>query len=119
MSKQSPLGKMRQKLKLQTQTRTADGGGSEAVAWSTSTSIMGYIQPKSGGERLFGDQLEERITHIITIRHRRDVSHKNRLVYEYYQKGIKYTRIFNVRRTINRDSKDKFLDIMCEEGVAT
>jgi len=119
MSKQSPLGKMRQKLKLQTQTRTADGGGSEAVEWSTSTSIMGYIQPKSGGGRLFGDQLEERITHIITIRHRRDVSHKNRLVYEYYQKGIKYTRIFNVRRTINRDSKDKFLDIMCEEGVAT
>jgi len=110
---------MRQKLFLQTQTRTADGGGSEAVTWSTSATVMGWIQPKSGGERLFGDQLEERITHIITIRHRKDVSHRNRLVYEYKENGITYTRIFNVRRTINRDSKDRFIDIMCEEGVAT
>lgn len=119
MPKGSPLGKMRQKLFLQTQSRTADGGGSEAVSFSTSATIMGYIQPRGGGERMFGDQLEERITHIITIRHRRDVSHKNRLVYEYKKNGVTYTRIFNVRRTINRDSKDKFLDIMCEEGVAT
>lgn len=119
MARLPSVGKLRQKIKIQTQTRTADGGGSEKVAFATSVTVFGHIEPRGGQERLFGDQLEERITHIITIRYRRDVSHKNRLVYEYFVKGTKYTRIFNVKRVLNRDSKDRFLDIMCEEGVAT
>ena len=113
------IGKMRHKLKLQTRTRTADGGGGAASTWSTSTNIFGNIQPRTGSERFFGEQLEERKSHIITIRHRRDVTHANRLVYEYWVQGKKYTRTFNVQRTINRDSRDRFLDILCEEGVAT
>ena len=119
MARQSPLGKMRQKITIQYQSRTADGGGSEALSWLDPTTVFGYIQPKQGGERFFGDQLEERITHIITVRYRRDLSHKNRLLYVSFIKGVKYTRTFNVRRVLNRDSTNKFLDILCEEGVAT
>ena len=113
------IGKMRHKLKLQTRTRTADGGGGAASAWSTSANIFGNIQPKSGTERFFGEQLEESISHVITIRHRRDVTHKNRLVYEHWVQGKKYTRTFNVRRVLNTDSRDRFLDVLCDEGVAT
>lgn len=113
------LGKMRQKLKLQTPTRSDDGGGSGAITWTTAATIFGHIQPRSGNERFFGEQLEERVSHIITIRHRRDVTNKNKLVYEHYVQGIKYTRTFNVQRTMNRDSRNRFLDILCEEGVAT
>jgi SPP1 family predicted phage head-tail adaptor len=113
------VGKMRERLALQSQTRTADGGGSEAVTWSTFATVYGHIDPKSGNERLFGDQLEERVTHIITIRFRRDMSHKNRIVYEYFVSGTKYTRTFNIKRVINRGTRNQYLDILVEEGVAT
>ena len=119
MAVKSTLGKMRQRLKIQYQTRTADGGGSENVTWTDSVTVFGFIQPQTGAERLFGDQLEERITHLITIRFRRDISHKNRLVYEFFRANKKHTRIFNVKRVINRDTADKYSDILCEEGVAT
>ena len=65
------VGKMRHKLHVQTQTRTSDGGGSQNVTYGDSFSIFGMIEPKTGSERVFGDQLEERVTHIITTRFNR------------------------------------------------
>lgn len=119
MARRSSVGKMRQRITIEKQSRSADGGGSEALTWTKLVEVYGHIQPQSGGERLFGDQLEERITHIITIRYRKDVSHKNRLKYVWYVGNVKNERIFNVKRVINRESMSKFLDILCEEGVAT
>ena len=56
---------------------------------------------------------------MITIRFRRDVTYKNRLKYDFADGGVNYSRIFNIRRVINRDTRNRFLDILCEEGVAT
>lgn len=113
------IGRMRHKVKIQKQTRTADGGGTQAVTFSDLDTVFASIEPKAGSERLFGDQLEERVTHVITIRFRRDVTFKNRLVYEFFRDGNKYTRTFNIKRVINRDTRDRYLDILVEEGVAT
>ena len=114
-----PIGKMRHKLQVQTQTRTSDGGGSQKVVYNDSFSIFGSIEPKTGQERLFGDQLEERITHIITTRFNRNITFKNRLQYRFNKEGSTYSRTFNIKRVINRDTRDKYLDILVEEGAAT
>tara|TARA_R100001510_G_C7632852_1_gene191433 strand:- start:719 stop:1063 length:345 start_codon:yes stop_codon:yes gene_type:complete len=113
------IGKMRHKLYVQTQTRTSDGGGSQSVSYSDSFSIFGMIQPKAGQERVFGDQLEEKVTHIITTRFNRNITFKNRLQYRFNKGGQSFTRQFNIKRVINRDTRDRYLDILCEEGVAT
>ena len=70
------IGAMRHQVKIQSQSRSANGGGSSAVSYSDVATVNASINPVGGGERLFGDQLEERITHKITIRFRRDVSFK-------------------------------------------
>ena len=115
-----PIGKMRHKLDLQVKVVTADGGGSDSVSsYSTFATVFGSIKPKSGGERLFGDQLQEPITHIITIRFRRDVSFQNRIQYKFMNDGISLTRVFNIKRVINVDNRDRYIEIMCVEGVAT
>ena len=82
------IGKLKHKLHIQTQTRTSDGGGSQAVSYSDSFSVFGSIMPKTGSERLFGDQLEERITHIITTRFNRNITFKNRIQYRLTKKVL-------------------------------
>ena len=113
------IGSMRHRLKLQSTTRTSDGGGGASKSYSTVATVFGSIKPQSGSERFFGDQLEGVVTHIITIRFRRGITHANRIVYEYIRSGQKYTRTFNVKRVINKDTKDRFLELLCQEGVAT
>ena len=113
------IGKMRHKLYVQTQTRTSDGGGSQSVSYTDSFAVFGHIMPKTGNERLFGDQLEEKITHIITTRFNRKITFKNRLEYRFNRDGQSFTRRFNIKRVINKETRDKFLVILCEEGVAT
>ena len=113
------IGAMRHQVKIQSQSRSADGGGSSDVTYSNVATVNASIKPVGGGERLFGDQLEERITHQITIRFRRDVSFKNRIKYDFADGGTSYSRIFKIVRVINRDTRNRFLDLLCEEGIAT
>lgn len=112
------VGGMRHKLKLQSPTRASDGGGGASVSFTTIDTVFGSISPESGRERYFAQKLDSPITHTITIRFRRDVSNVTRVVYDYYRQGKKYTRSFNVKSVINRDTKDRYLDLLCEEGVA-
>ena len=86
------------------------------MAFSDSFSTFGSIQPKRGQETQFGDQLEERITHIITIRYRTNVSHKLRI---QYRPETGTTRTFNIKRVLSKDDRKRYLDIMVIEGVAT
>ena len=110
---------MRQRVQLQSKVTSADGGGSQAITWSTFATVYASIEPQSGQERLFGDQLQEPITHKITVRYRRDLTFKNRLVYSFTNQGVSNTRYFNIRRVINVRNRDKYLELLCVEGVAT
>ena len=110
------VGSLNRRLHFQTQSRTSDGGGSQAGSFSDNFATFGKITPKTGQETQFGDQLEERITHIITIRHRNDVNHKLRI---QYRPSNSITRTFNIKRVLSRDDKKRYLDIQCIEGVAT
>jgi SPP1 family predicted phage head-tail adaptor len=114
------VGRMRHRVQLQSKTTTSDGGGSDAVTtWKTFAEVSASIEGKGGSERLFGDQLQEPITHTIKIRFRRDLTFKNRIQYKSINQGVSSTRVFNIKRIINTGSRDKFLEIMCVEGVAT
>lgn len=114
------VGKMRQRVKLQSKTTSNDGGGSAAITtWSTFATVFSSIEPQSGAQNFFGDQLQEPITHKITVRFRRDLTFKNRIVYDYINNGSKNTRTFSIRRVINVGNRDKYLELLCVEGVAT
>ena len=113
------IGKMRHKLHIQEQERSSDGGGSQSVTYKDAFSVFGMIEPKSGSERVFGDQLEERVTHIITTRFSRKITFKNRIEYRFNRDGENFSRIFNIKRVINKNTRDRYLEILCEEGVAT
>jgi len=114
------IGKMRHKLQLQSKQTESDGGGSAVITgWRTFATVYGDIQPMSGGQRFFGGQNEQPVTHTITLRFRRDVTFSNRINYTYRNGDATETRIFNIRRVLNVGTRDKYLTLECIEGVAT
>lgn len=107
------LGGMRRRLELQQEVRTPDGGGGYTVNWSTVATVWAEVEPISGRERFEAMRLQGEVTHRIVVRHRRDLTpdHTWRL-----RLG---SRSFNVRAVINQGERDRFLELLCQEGVAT
>jgi SPP1 family predicted phage head-tail adaptor len=73
--------------------------------------VRARVEPLRGDERPRAMQIEAALTHRVTIRHRPDVTARMRLIFD--------TRIFNIRAVIDVQEQGRFLDLMCEEGVAT
>ena len=107
-------GALRHRIAIEADSVTSDGGGGLDKPWATPTTVAkvwAAIQPLRGAERLKAQQLEESITHKITIRYRTGISPSQRVNF----KG----RIFNIRSVINVEERNRWLELLCEEGVAT
>ena len=111
MAKQPCAGDLRHRITIQSSVKTGDGGGGFTVAWSNLATVRGKIEPLRGREQLHGMQLEARVTHRILIRYRSDVTAANRILFG--------TRTFNIRSVLNVDERNRWLEILAEEGVAT
>lgn len=103
--------RLRHKLTLQIETRSADDVGGYIRSWSDVVELWAEINPVSGGEKLFGGQLQPEITHKILLRYRDDINSGMRLKFE--------NRVFNIRYVINVAEKNEVLEILATEGVAT
>ena len=108
-----PIGKMRHSLTIQAQSRSNDSAGGARRTYSTLATVMGSIEPVGGNLRLYGNQKEGVSTHKITIRYRNDVTTKHRINYSADSK------IFKINRILNLGTRDRYLEMLCEEGVAT
>lgn len=107
-------GTLRHRIMIEAESQTSDGGGGMSNPWAapiTVAKVWAAIQPLRGTERLRAQQLEESITHRITLRYRADIRPSHRVNF----KG----RIFNIRSVTNVEERNRWLELMCEEGVAT
>ena len=108
------IGKLRHRLTIQQSRRIGDGGGGSEGSWDDPikvATVWGSVKPLSGNERLRAMQLEARVSHRITIRYRTGITTAMRVLFG--------TRLFNIRAVLNLDERNRWLDIMAEEGVAT
>lgn len=108
------VGKLRHRVTLQEETRVSDGGGGYTLGWANlaaNPTVWAAIEPLTGREYLQARQLAQAVTHRVTLRHRGDVTAGMRLV--------KGARVFNIRSVIDPGERGRWLELMCEEGVAT
>ncbi len=108
------IGKLRHRLKIQAAAPTEDPYGGRSDPWAkpvTVATVWGRIESLRGRERMHAMQLEDRVTHRVRIRYRDDVTAQQRLVIG--------SRVFNIRAVIDRDGRRRWLELLCEEGVAT
>ena len=73
--------------------------------------VWAAIEPLKGSERLRAEQLENPVTHRVSIRHRAGVTPKMRIKFG--------TRILNIRAVIDPEERNRSLELLCEEGVGT
>lgn len=105
------IGRLKRRLTLEQELPSADGGGGYALAWTTVATTWAAIQPITGGEQLAAMQLASPVTHRVVIRYRPGVSAGMRA-----KLGA---RLFNIRAVIDRAESKRYLELLCEEGVAT
>lgn len=105
------IGMLKHKVIIERNAEVSDGAGGTTTTWATHKTLRANVKPTSGKERMFAQRLESNTTHLVTIRYISDISESDRINY----KG----RIFNIYSIINMDEADKYLQLVCEENVAT
>ncbi len=109
------VGALRHRLVIEAERPAGDGGGGQgADPWAnpiTVATVWGKIVPLTGAETSRAARLEARVTHRITIRWRPGILAQYRIKFG--------GRVFNIRSIINRDERNRVLEILAEEGVAT
>jgi SPP1 family predicted phage head-tail adaptor len=104
-------GPLRHRVEIRIKDETIrDRIGGQSVRWRTLARVMAQITPISGGEQLRSAQVDSKTTHRIWMRYRDGITSKHQILYG--------NRQFNIRSVINRDERDRMLEIMCEEGAA-
>lgn len=104
------IGAMRKRLVLQSRSESVDGGGGVAVSWSDIASVWAQVTPVSGAETVQAMHLTGTRRHRVRLRYRDDVDSERRFVF----KG----RVLNIRSVRDIDERGRWLDCVCDEGVA-
>lgn len=103
------IGEMQHRITIEKKTRgAADGlGGFTAETWSTLATIWAKIEPKSARELVDADQVVHRVSHVIFIRARDDVTGAMRVKF-----GSRIMAILSVRTILEGG---RWTELLCEE----
>ena len=108
------IGALRHRLTIEAANPADDGAGGQTDPWASPivvATVWGRVEPLRGRERLQAGRLEARHSHRITLRYRADVGAGQRVRFG--------TRLFNVRAVANRGERNRWLELLCDEGAAT
>ncbi len=103
-------GVLRKRVTLQAESRTDDGAGGYALSWTDVATVWAEIAPLGGREAFAAHRLEARVTHRVRLRYREGITADMRLVMG--------SRVFNIRAVLNEGERNRWLDLLAEEGVA-
>lgn len=101
-------GDLRERITIQTAAAVTNAGGGRTNPWSTLATTWARVQPVKGGENEDAGRLAGLQTYLVTIRDR-TISLSNRIVWR--------GKTLNIRSITNRDERQHWLTMECEEGV--
>jgi len=107
------IGTLRHRITFEQETRADDGGGGSASTWANIfgiPTVWARVEPLSGREVLFGQQMQASVTHRITLRHKPEVTEAMRINFG--------GRLFNIRSIRHIEERDRWTELLAEEGVA-
>lgn len=111
MNCEAIISKLRKRITIQSVTRVSDGVGGFTESWSTFATRFAAIEPTKAFQIRWADHLEHRVTHKITLRYLSGVTSDMRVVYG--------SRTFHIRAIRNPEERNRFLELICEEGAAS
>lgn len=116
MSRCYPTSRLNKLIGLQAPKEAPDQAGGFEVLWVDVAKVWAEVQALnynklSVGEHFQFGQLLSLSAYQITIRYRKNMATNMRIIYD--------GRVFNIRRIINIEEKNRLLRLIAEEGVAT
>lgn len=108
------IGRLRHRITIQEPTITRNDRGAEVLAWSTLATVWAEVRSNTGREQVINNNQEiASATHVVTIRHRDDVTPKMRLQWS--------GRTFGIESLVESDNRRRMLQLACIEvlGEAT
>lgn len=104
-------GMLREVISLQRASRKSNFGGiDETWAAVSGAPDRAYMKPLSGREVFASQRVEARASIMMVIRYFADIKERDRIVWN--------SREYNIRHIRNVEARNKWLEIMLEEGVA-
>ncbi len=107
MTEKKLVDRLNKRIKIQAKTNNNDGFGGYLETWSDSKILWAEIRPVSNLDSFRGKRIEEKITHIITIRHYAPLTTQHRIKYK--------NRIFGIVGIINTLENNQTMEIRAEE----
>lgn len=102
-------GQLRHRVTIQQATETQDSYGAVVQSWSTLANVWASIEARTGRETFTAAQVYATADHIITIRHRSDVTPKMRITYG--------ARTFGIEGAVDPDGRKKSTILYVREAV--
>lgn len=104
-------GKLREPITIQRKQTASDGMGGQALQWVDLFATRADVRPVSGREAVQAMQLQASITHRIYIRYRADLTAADRIMLR--------GQPLQIRAIINIEMRNRWLELACDQGVAT
>lgn len=104
-------GKLREPITIQRKQTASDGMGGQALQWVDLFATRADVRPVSGREAVQAMQLQASITHRIYIRYRADLTAADRILLR--------GQPLQIRAIINIEMRNRWLELACDQGVAT
>lgn len=101
------IGAMRHHLTLEAVARSPDGGGGVTESWTSVADVWAAVIPVTGGESVVGEGVSGRITHVVFMRWRADVTPAMRLRFG--------TRLLDITAVIDVEERGRHLKCLCRE----
>lgn len=103
-------GSLRHRVNLQTRSATADGFGEPAQTWTTThANLPASVEPLVGREMIAAQAVQAPVTHRVRLRYVAGVEAAQRVLFG--------SRVLDVHTALNRDERNRELELMCSEGL--
>lgn len=103
-------GRLRHRIAIQSNSTTAASDlGQPVDNWTTVETVWGRIEPLSGREAFYANQVQADVTHKVTLRGNRTITTKQRLTHE--------SRTFNIVSVLDDEEQKRWKTLMVMEAV--
>lgn len=104
-------GDLRHRVELQAASTTRDRVGGLVTTWATLATVWAKVEPMSARESWWRQQMNAAAAWKISLRYRADLTTKHRIVYD--------GRTFEVRGVTDPDQGKRYLELACDELIAS
>lgn len=103
----SRAGRFRHQIVIQKNTPVQSASGAAVESWSTFATVFAGVEPVKGREYFGAGRINAETTHLIVLRWLAGVDETMRIAFD--------GRVFDIQAVINKDERDRDLELTCVE----